>query len=294
MSKHIFYTIVFFTCSCFLLSAQLPTTNIYYFKMTKVSNQLRLSSPQFLTQFNMDGYNNQPSFFEDKVVYFTTDYYDKDQTEIAKFDFYEESLTRITYTPEKEYSPTKLPFADGFSVVRVEEDNKTQTLSVYPLDGIGYPKRYMNNTPNVGYHRWLNGNYVALFLVEEPNHNLAIADAVSERRRIVIDKVGRCLKKNDKDEIVFVHKQHHDQWFLKSYNQNTKKSTQIIETLDGSEDFEILVDGTLLMGQDSKLYKYTPDKDTGWVEVSDLEQYGILNIQRISARKNALIIVNAN
>lgn len=262
--------------------------------MTKVSNQLRLSSPQFLTQFNMDGYNNQPSFFEDKVVYFTTDYYDKDQTEIAKFDFYEESLTRITYTPEKEYSPTKLPFANGFSVVRVEEDNKTQTLSVYPLDGIGYPKRYMNNTPNVGYHRWLNGNYVALFLVEEPNHNLAIADAVSERRRIVIDKVGRCLKKNDKDEIVFVHKQHHDQWFLKSYNQNTKKSTQIIETLDGSEDFEILVDGTLLMGQDSKLYKYTPDKDTGWVEVSDLEQYGILNIQRISARKNALIIVNAN
>ena len=152
----------------------------------------------------------------------------------------------------------------------------------------------MNNTSNVGYHAWLNGNYVALFLVEEPNHNLAIADAVSERRRIVIDKVGRCLKKNSNDEIVFVHKQHDDQWFIKSYNQNTKKSTQVIETLEGSEDFEILVDGTFLMGQKSTLYKYKPGKDADWVEVSDLEQYGIMNIQRICARKNALIVVNAN
>ncbi len=281
-------------CFGVTIHAQLPTTNIYHFKMTKVSNQYRVSSPQFLTQFNNSGYNNQPTFFEDEVVYFTTDYYDKEQTEIAKFDFYEESLTRITYTPEKEYSPTKLPNAEGFSVVRVEDDDKTQTLSIYPLDGIGYPKRYMNNTSNIGYHAWLEGNYVALFLVEEPNHNLAIADAISERRRIIIDKVGRCLKKNNLGEVLFVHKQHEDQWFIKSYNQSTKKSTQIIETLKGAEDFEILVDGTILMGEGATLYKYTPGKDNDWKKMSDLEQYGITSIQRICARKNSLIVVNGN
>lgn len=274
------------------LSGQLPTTNIYHFTMTKVGKKYRLKSPQFFTSFNKDGYNNQPSYFEDKVVYFTTDYYGGDQTEIAKFDLFDKTLTRITYTEEKEYSPTALIGKDGFSVVRVEADGETQTLSIYPLDGIGYPKRYMNNTSNIGYHHWLDDETVALFLVEEPNHNLAIAHAQSERRKIIIDKVGRCLKKDKKGNLLFVHKQSADEWYIKSYNRDSNKSKTILTTLKGVEDFELLNDGTFVMGKGSVIYKHLPGMDVGWVEMADLSEFGISNISRIASRKNSLILVN--
>lgn len=271
---------------------QLPSSNIYHFNLTKVAKSYRIKAPQFLTAFNKGGYNNQPSYFSDKVIYFATDYYDKEQTEIAKFDLFDKSLTRITYTDEKEYSPTPTKDSETFSVIRVETDNKTQTLSTYPLNGIGYAKRYMNNTSNIGYHTWLDDETVALFLVEEPNHNLAIAHAVSERRKIILDKVGRCLKVDKKGQLLFVHKQSADEWFIKAYNTKTNKSITIAKTISGAEDFELLNDGSILMGKASMLY-ILPANATEWDLLLDMSSYGIDKITRIASQKNSLIIVDS-
>lgn len=269
---------------------QLPESDIYHFNLTKVGKSYRIKSPQFLTGFNMDGYNNQPAFFDDKVVYFSTDYYDEGKTEIAKFDFFSKTLTRITYTDEKEYSPTPVPGREAFSVIRVEEDD-SQSLSLYPLDGIGYAKRYMNNTSNIGYHTWLDESTVALFLVEAPHHNLALADAKSERRKIILDNIGRCLKVNRSGKLVFVHKQSPEEWYIKSYNAEESKSTIITKTLTGAEDFELLSDGTILMGSGSKLFGYSVAEGK-WKEIADLSESGVTNIKRLASRRNSLIVVN--
>lgn len=274
------------------LLGQLPTTNIYSFKIKKVGNSLRFDNPKFITAFNKDGYNNQPAFFGDKEVYFTTDYYDKTQTEISKFDFFEKTLTRITYTPEKEYSPLPVPGKDAFSVVRVESDTSLQTLSIYPLDGIGIAKRYLNNTSNVGYHIWLDDENLGLFLVEEPNHNLAIAHAISERRKIVLDKIGRCLKVDENSNLIFVHKQDEEEWWIKSYNPQSSKSTTIVKAILGAEDFEILNDGTIIMGSKSKLYRFKPNSSDKWEEIANFANQGINNIKRIAIRKNRILLVN--
>lgn len=268
-----------------------PQSNIYHFTMTKVAKQYRLKNPEFLTAFNKAGYNNQPSYFGDKVVYFTTDYYDSQQTEIAKFDFFDKTLSRITYTDEKEYSPTPVPGKDAFSVVRVETDQTTQALSLYPLDGIGYAKRYMNNTNNIGYHNWIDESTLVLFLVEEPHHNLAIADAKSERRKIILDNVGRCLKVDKDKNIIFVHKISEGEWYLKKYNIKTNKSSIITTTLEGSEDFELLNDGTILMGNGSGLFSFQSGAKE-WALVSDLKKSGITNIKRIASYRNSLVLVN--
>lgn len=273
--------------------SQLPQTNIYHFNITKVANNYRLKSPNFMTEFNKLGYNNQPSYFDDKVIYFATNYYDKDKTEIAKFDLFDNTLTRITYTQEKEYSPTKVPGKDAFSVIRVEADGETQTLSLYPLDGIGYAKRYMNNTKNIGYHVWLDKEIVGLFLVESPHHNLAIANAISERRKIILDNIGRCLKVDKNSNLVYVHKLG-ETWLIKSYNTQTNKSIVLVETLLGAEDFELMNDGTILMGQGSTLYAYNPKNSENWEEIADLSKYGISNIKRVASRRNSLVIVNEN
>lgn len=282
---------IFLLSSTFAISQS--ATNIYHFTISKVRGNYRVKDPLFLTAFNKEGYNNQPSFIGDKSIFFSTDYYGDDQKEIAKFDLFDKSLTRVTYTPESEYSPNSVPGRDEFSVVRVEEDGVTQTFSFYPSDGIGYAKRYLNNTSNIGYYTWLDKEHVGVFLVEEPHHNLAISHVQSERRKIVLDKIGRCLKVDRKGRMLFVHKQSQDQWWIKAYDQSTNKSVIITETLKGSEDFELLNDGTILMGQGSKLFYLGPSSEE-WQELIDFKAQGISKITRIISRKNELVIVDAS
>lgn len=273
-------------------NAQLPSTNIYHFSMVKSGDKLSISDPQLLTNFNTKGYNNQPYFFQDDVVFFTTNYYDEAQTEIAKFDLFDKVLTRITYTPESEYSPTPVPEKESFSCVRVEADGVTQSLSVYPLDGIGYPKRYMNNTRNIGYHAWIDRATLGLFLVEEPAHQLAIADAVSERRKIILDRIGRTLKVSKDNQLYYIHKISDLEWVIKTYDTSTSKSKIIVNAIPGVEDFELLSDGSLLSGSGPKLYRYDPKKDKAWQPIIDMKNYGVTNIKRLAARKGRLVIVN--
>lgn len=276
-----------------MLFGQLPQCNMYHFTFVKAGDDYRLSNPKMLTAFNQTGYNNQPSFYEDDVVYFTTDYYGGDQTEIAKFDFFTREMTRITYTSESEYSPIRIPGSEEFSTVRVELNGNVQSLSVYPQDGIGYPKRYVHNTNNIGYHAWLDEENLALFLVEEPYHNLAIANAKTERRKIILDKIGRCLKVDRQGNLLFVHKLNELKWFIKSYDTDTNQSKLITETMPGSEDFEVLNNGSILMGSGSQLFLFNPQqKEKGWIELADLGLQGISNISRIISNKNRLIVVD--
>jgi hypothetical protein len=285
-----------FVLSFFLavqLQAQLPQCNMYQFTVSKSSDQIKLSKAKFLTAFNKGGYNNQPQFFADDIVYFTTNYYDVEQTEIAKFDLFDETLTRITFTEESEYSPTPVPDMTDFSCVRVEKNKAIQTLCLYPEDGIGYPKRYLHNISNIGYHNWIDESTLALFLVEEPHHNLAIADAKSERRKIILDRIGRCLKIGKNNQLYFVHKLNEIKWYIKCYDNKVNMSEIICPTLEGSEDFEILNDGSILMGHGSELFIFDPKKSSlGWQSVADLGDQGIKNISRLILRKNRLIIVD--
>jgi len=273
------------------LAGQLPVTNIYHFKMTKAAGKYSIKSPKFLTQFNKDGYNNQPAFFGDDLVYFTSNYYDEDQTEIASMDLFEKKLERITYTSESEYSP--IPVSENeFSCVRVEKDKKTQSLRIYPNDGMGFSKRYMNNSSNIGYHAWLDSKTIALFLVEEPDHLLAIADAISERRKIILDKIGRTLKTNREGHLFFIHKLEADEWYIKEYDDKTNRLKTICKTLDGIEDFELLNDGSIIAGKEHNLYLFDSRSDDGWQLIFDLSKYGIRDISRICSHKSHLLIVD--
>lgn len=289
--------ITFFLSLLFLFSmstiAQLPNSNIYMLTMTKGGGKLTIKDPVFLTNFNSTGYNNQPSFVSDDVVLFTTNYYSADQTEIAQFELFDETLTRITYTKESEYSPQKMSDNNEFSCVRVESDKVTQSLSVYPMDGIGYAKRLLHNTNNVGYYSWINKDRVAMFLVEEPYHNLALADIDSEKRKIILDKIGRTLQMTPNGELLFVHKQNDNEWYIKSYNFLSNQSKTITKTMDGIEDFELLNDGTLLMGDGSILHQYDPKGlEASWNPIIDLSEYNIENISRLVSYKNRLLIVD--
>ena len=284
---------VFLVIPVISYSQDYPITQLYSFDYTIEGDSLILDQPQYLSAFNRLGYNNQPSFFSPYEIYLTTNMYDDSSTDIVKINIRNESLYRVTETVESEFSPTPSPDPAYFSCVRIERDGKDQSLWLYPVNRSSYGRRLLEKLDNIGYHIWLSDNEVGLFLVGSP-HQFAIANVKSGIVNKLLENIGRCFRINDNDQLLFVHKITEDNWYIKSYDLVTKKYKIITETLPGSEDFELLNDGSILMGNGSKLYRFI---DTGvnakWTVVQDLSILNINNISRMAISESKLLMVNS-
>ncbi len=286
----LFIGLYFFTSVNKLSAQDLPKCNLYLFTFTEKENGYNLRYPKFLTAFNKNGYNNQPSFSSDFDLYLSSNYGDNGSTEVVQLNLFENKLTRITSTTQSEYSPTQVN-KNYFSTVRVENDGKTQSLILYPKSMATSAKRFLPQVDNVGYHTWINDSEVALFLVDESQgHVLAIADVLEGNVNQIISNIGRTLKYDGGHKLYFVHKSI-DKWYIKELNIETKKVRTIVETIQGVEDFELLNNGNFVCGKGSKLYFFNRN-NTGWSQMSDLADYGIGSISRIAVRKNKLVLVD--
>ena len=283
-----------FICGFSTAFCQYPSTSIFSFNFEMEGDSLYLTDPKFLSGFNTTGYNNQPSFFNNREVYFSTNMYNDTLTEIAKINLSNNRLYRVTETIESEFSPTLSPDPDFFSVVRIERDGNDQSLWLYPIDRSSYGRRLMSNLKTVGYHLWLSEDEVALFLVTDPI-SMAIANVNTEDYKIILENIGRCLRLSQNGEIIFVHKLSSNNWYLKSYDPDLGSIKIIHETLPGKEDFEVLPDGSIIMGDGSQLYRYIDyGINAQWTKIDDLKSLGISNITRMAISQDKLLIVNVD
>ncbi|MEE9374159.1 MAG: hypothetical protein V3V00_13990 [Saprospiraceae bacterium] len=287
----IFILIIFIISS--VSSQGLPHTSITAFDYNQNSDNI-LSNPQYLTEFNAKGYNNQPSFFSNDILYITSDWKAKGQTDIVKLNLKSKSLLKVTDTDESEYSPTAAPDNITFSCISVppgqKGDNPVQLLWKYPLSRSDMGEAVSYDFENVGYHHWINRIEVALFLVDDP-HELIIYNTINGTVTEVDKNIGRCFKLNNKGILIYVHKAAHNIWYLKTYNTISNQKNIIGETKTGSEDFIVLSNGNIIMGQGSKLYML--GAIGAWKEIADLNIYGINNITRLAIKSNKLAIVHA-
>ncbi len=278
---------------CFgMLSAQLPKTDLYMFTLLNNDTGISLKDPVYLSDFNPDGYNNQPFFINPEEVYITSNFYDKDFTDFIKLDIVNEEYYRITATDSiSEYSPTPRALTGYFSAVRVEKDGTTQSLWLYPNDHSNSGRRILEDVNNVGYHCWLSEEEIALFLVSTPM-KLAIGNLETGIVSAVLENIGRCFQQNSDGDLLFVHKMTEDIWYIKSYNMEARKATIITQTRPNSEDFTLLSDGTIIMAEGSKVFSIHPGRDEYWNEIVDLSEFDILNISRLAVSGNRLVLVN--
>ena len=280
-----------------LSMAQLPNTNIYLFKFEQVNDSLfNFQKPQFLTHFNSRGYNNQPHFVSNNEVYISVeDVRDKSQTDIISLNLDTKVRTLVTNSEDREYSPTLLPEKYYFSCVRQENDGlETQRLWVFPIDRSTNGKVILKNQDKIGYHCWLTNETVALFIVGPP-HYLALANTSDDTVMKLTSNIGRSLQKLPNGNLAFLHKPTETNWTIKELDVNTLRSKTIVGARAGSEDFIVLKDGSILMSQGSKIYKYKIRRDTRWLEVADFSKLGIDNIKRmaISPDERNITIVNS-
>jgi len=277
----------------YAIHAQLPSTNIYSFTYKLTNDKMQLSKGKYLTNFNPNGYNNQPSFISDDVILISSNHYDASQTDILKLDLRKNQLTRVTATKQGEYSPTLMPDRRHFSVIReILGGEVNQKLWKYPLNQSHKGSQALNNELTVGYHSWINGSELASFLVGDP-HRLMIHNIIDDTRQLITKNPGRSLISRS-GMLYYIYKISPENWILKVFDPLTGNSKSITKTINGSEDMDILPNGHFIMAAGSKLYVFDPNDKSDWIEVADLSSFGLTNLNRIKVRRNKIVLVNAS
>jgi hypothetical protein len=284
----IFFITALFCCGALHVAAQkLGAQSVLLFELTGQGNDLSIGSPKYITGYNVGGYNNQPQFFTDQELWLSTQTLaDTTQTDIVALDLSKREKAAITRTRLSEYSPTLMPGGKEWSAIVVEQDG-VQRLWRFPVSGGGSGSVVLPDVKGVGYHVWLNTTDLALFIVGEP-HSLIRTSTKDKRRRLIASNPGRCLAMHPNGKMYFVSKATDTTWFLKSYDVQSEKQEIICQTLPKAEDFVVLADGTILMGQGNKLFMRQADS---WIQIADLSNLGVQKITRLAARGGKLAMV---
>ena len=273
---------------------KLPTCNLVLFQTSPTQDGLLdFTNPQFLSTFNLSGYNNQPKFFASDQLYFTMQSSnDTSQSDLVLLDLKKNIKIPITETHQPEYSPT--PMLDGlhFSCVKVQESGEQQ-LWAYPLDRNHGGFQLFEWLDNVGYHCWLKEDDAVLFLVGEGDkgHQLVRVNQRTRKMEYIASHPGRSMQLMANKRLAYVAKTTESSWFLKIYDTVAKTSKILIQTRPNSEDFCILKDGTFLMGEGTKLYQFKPNQDTSWRLSADLSVFGIQKISRLAANDKGQVVM---
>ncbi|MCA1566227.1 MAG: hypothetical protein LC803_11440 [Acidobacteria bacterium] len=283
--------LLFFVASVAPSSAQTPTPpaneDIFAVDVTVSKGKLEFGQPVNIT--DRAGYDNQPSFLPDGQSLLYTSAREGDQTDIYRYDFKTRQSARITSTPEGEYSPTVMPGGKFFSVIRVEAD-RTQRLWKFPLAG-GAPALVLPDIKPVGYHLWLDARTLALFILggEGRPNTLQLAPTDNSFLDTIHVNIGRALHLVPRRQAFsFVHKISPDEWLIKTFDLKTKRSAAVARALTGSEDLAWTPDGTILMAQDSKLYRLDPAAASpDWRLVADFSAAGLKKITRLALSPKA-------
>ncbi len=307
MSNKITLFLIFF--SGILMAQAPPNTNVYLFDLLNTdTNGYQLLQPKFLTNFNASGYNNQPVFINNDEMMLTVQVPGETQTDLYHLNLADRVKTRFTGTYESEYSANPVPTlldnipvlaakhssTSRISCVRVATDeNQTQYLWQYPYDRSGEGSAILENLTGVGYYAWSSASKVVLFIVGEP-HTLVAVDLKTNDQVTITSNIGRCLRKLPNGDIAFVHMIDEKTWLLKRLNMTTYQPELITAMLDGVEDFALLRDGTFLIAQGSKIYKFNRNKDITWKEIADLSRYGLRDISRMAVNRAGTKIALVN
>ncbi|MEM9856996.1 MAG: hypothetical protein AAF843_06555 [Bacteroidota bacterium] len=261
----------------FLTQAQ-PETEVYIFKLKQVNTTYELSEPWNVSGEN-PGYDNQPHFLPDgKSMYYVSTR--NGQTDVIQVEFKESSWAWLTFTEGGEYSPT--PIINGaeeaFSAIRLDRDG-TQLLYQYPLD-LSKPKVLVPEL-KIGYHCWISENLLAAFVLGEPS-TLQLCHIAEGTHKIYDQNIGRSLHKIPNEGKVSYISKKSDPWKIMQLDPVTGVRTKITDTLDGVEDMAWTPAGDIIMGQGSKIYKFSPSVDTSWVLIADLDDFSLGNVTRIA------------
>jgi hypothetical protein len=285
-----------------LLRAQAPISNLYLFDLKKANDSIfQFSAPRFLTASNINGYNNHPYFFSNEELYLSVQQPNMRVPDFFALNLRTNTRTRVTDTPEGEYSPRPLGDEVHFTAVRMEFVGRDtlQRLWQFPLNRSNKGQVLLPDVVKVGYYAWLNTHEVMMYLVGKPSQ-LVKTDVFSPRKDVIALNIGRCIKHLSNGMVYYVQKSISSPWQIMRYDPRNSsirvQATVVTNTLPDAEDFTVMNDGVILMASGSTLYKFKPGStDRKWKKIGDFQTFGIRRITRIElSPDNSKIVLVSN
>lgn len=260
-----------------------PDTEVFLARLTTEGGKIVVERAENIS--NSPGYDNQPSFSPDgRSVYFTSGR-TSGQMDIYRYDTATKEVTQVTNTPESEYSATVMPDGQHISVIRVEAD-KTQRLWRFTTAG-GEPAVLLSDIKPVGYHAWLDGDTLALFVLGQPA-TLQLADLRTGKAVVAASDIGRSLQRIPGGGVSFVQRSGEGPQRVMTIAELTLRvGKPVITTLTGvapgaTEEFVAwMPDGTLLMAAGTSLHGWRRG-DKIWRPVADFSAMGVRNVSRLA------------
>lgn len=262
-----------------------PDTDIFLAPLTVAAGQAVVGQPVNITA--SPGYDNQPSFTPDgSSVLFTSLRGGAAQTDIYRYDIAARSTTRVTSTPEAEYSATITPDGSHISVIRVEADG-AQRLWRFTLDGT-HPELVLAAIKPVGYHAWADDHTLALFVLGQPA-TLQIADTQTGKAEVLARDIGRSLQPIPRRGTisVVVHVASSvggpKTLSIRELDVRTRQLTPLVDAPAGATEADCAwtPDGLLLMAKDDVLFGWRRGQ-SAWTRVADLGALGLHGVTRLA------------
>jgi WD40-like Beta Propeller Repeat len=278
-------------------------TEVFVAMLTGAGAAMTIGPPINIS--NNPGYDNQPAFSPDggQIFFASTtgtaaparDAAPRQpsslpKTDIFRYEIASRRLFRITQTPESEFSPTVMPDGVHLSMIRVESDGTQHLCSVEPANN---PRTetsvILPDVKPVGYHAWIDGGRVALFILGAPGQpsTLQIATIEGGRTQTVATDIGRSLQKMPSGSISFVQRGTAAGGaataVLKELDIATLEIRALVTPAAGVTDPFVawMPDGTALMAAGSTIYRWRAG-DRDWSTAAHLDGFGLHDITRLA------------
>ena len=247
-----------FLWALLLLSSALfaqTNTEVFLIPLEITEGQKKVGIAQNIS--NNPGYDNQPSFYNDNLVLFSSTR--NGQTDIASYARNRKEKSWITDTPGgSEYSPLKVPGKKLVSAIRLDEDG-LQRLYAYPLEeGKGKVKELLADL-KVGYHVWFNADIIVCTVLTENRMDLVVANLKKNTHYTVYKNVGRSLHKIPNSQLVSFISRDEKGLYIRSLDPISGNSEVITELPEGVQDYCWLLNGTLVAGQKTGYWNTSPE-----------------------------------
>lgn len=254
-----------------------PGSDIFLIPLSAEGKSLTFGEPRNITA--RPGYDNQPAFTPDGSGVLYVSIREDGQADIYRYDIASGKTVPVTATAESEYSPTIMPGGKYFSSVRVEADG-TQRLWRFDLNGEN-PQVLLEEVTGVGYHGWGDATTVGMFIVGEP-HWFCLADIASGRADSLTANVGRSIHPiPGRRALSFPQQAGEHLWNIMQLNLDTREITPLTQALPGSQDYVWTPDGTILMAQGNRLYRWG-EVGKQWELLREFAQEGMAALLRLA------------
>lgn len=255
-------------------------TDIWVAPLSEIGSRLSVGRPVNVTA--RPGYDNQPAFTRDGARILFTSVREDAQADIWRVSVTGGAHSRVTSTPESEYSATIIPGGEGFSVIRVERDS-TQRLWRFD-DGGGSPALVLHALRPVGYHVWVGAATLGTFVLSPPGSRgvpnaLVLVDARTERADTLARGIGRALARSPgRDAFTFLQEGADTNW-ISEVDVRTHAIRRIAPAPPRADYHVWTAGGHLITAEGTRILVRVGDR---WDVLADFAPLGVKGITRLA------------